>query len=120
MKRDLNDLRSLTMELLSKNGNEVVAENKDLVKRIFAESTPAPDSLLHYEPNTLSQNHPYNEIEEHDFEDIDENQSLSLQNNEMELIEKALEKHNGRRKDAAKELGISERTLYRKIKQYEL
>ena len=47
-------------------------------------------------------------------------ESLSLQEKEIDLIKKALEKHNGKRKKAAKELGISERTLYRKIKQYNL
>lgn len=47
-------------------------------------------------------------------------ESLSLQNNEKDLIIKALEKHKGRRNKAADELGISQRTLYRKIKQYNL
>ena len=49
-----------------------------------------------------------------------EDENLSLQDKELELITKALERNHGKRKDAAKELGISERTLYRKIKQYEL
>ena len=53
-----------------------------------------------------------------DQEIIEEN--LSLQDNECEIIQKALEKNSGKRKMAAKELGISERTLYRKIKQYDL
>ena len=121
MKKDLNDLRSLTMESLSKNSTEVVAENRDLVKRIFSpENIAKPDSLLHYENPNMEHVPQYSDIEEYEYEDIDENESLSLQDNEMELIEKALEKHNGRRKDAAKDLGISERTLYRKIKQYAL
>ena len=47
-------------------------------------------------------------------------ESLSIEEKERELITKALEKHKGRRKNAAKELGISERTLYRKIKEYDL
>ena len=47
-------------------------------------------------------------------------ESLSLEEREKELIQKALKKHNGRRKNAAKELGISERTLYRKIKEFEI
>ena len=46
--------------------------------------------------------------------------NLSLQDKENEVIIKALQKHNGKRKDAAKELGISERTLYRKIKEYNI
>jgi transcriptional regulator with PAS, ATPase and Fis domain len=49
-----------------------------------------------------------------------EEESLSLQEKELELIKKSLEKYDGKRKDAADELGISERTLYRKIKQYNL
>jgi DNA-binding NtrC family response regulator len=48
------------------------------------------------------------------------NSSLSLQDLEIEMIKKAIERHRGRRKEAAEELGISERTLYRKIKQYDL
>ena len=121
MKRDLHDLRSLTMELISKNGNQVVAENQELVNRIFSSDTISkPDSLLHYEAAQTPAPAVYSDYEDYDYEDISENESLSLQDNEMELIEKALEKHKGRRKDAAQDLGISERTLYRKIKQYEL
>ncbi len=56
----------------------------------------------------------------HFAEDVEEEETLSLQEKELELIEKSLERHNGKRKAAAKELGISERTLYRKIKQYDL
>ena len=72
---------------------------------------------------------PIHEVEisspEHDdFDDFDQSEiieeSLSLQEKEKEMIKKALEKHNGKRKDAAKELGISERTLYRKIKEYHI
>ncbi|HNT41784.1 MAG TPA: helix-turn-helix domain-containing protein, partial [Tenuifilaceae bacterium] len=58
-----------------------------------------------------------NEIQ--DTEEIME-ESLSLEEKEVELIRKALDKHNGRRRQAASELGISERTLYRKIKEYKL
>jgi transcriptional regulator with PAS, ATPase and Fis domain len=64
-----------------------------------------------------------NQIEDNQhIEDTEEyiEESLSLEKHEKELIEKALEKHNRKRKDAAKELGISERTLYRKIKEYNI
>jgi transcriptional regulator with PAS, ATPase and Fis domain len=54
----------------------------------------------------------------HPSEIIEE--SLSLQDKEKEMIRKALEKHRGKRKEAARELGISERTLYRKIKEYQI
>ena len=53
-------------------------------------------------------------------EEIEEEETLSLQDKELELIKKSLERHSGKRKAAAEELGISERTLYRKIKQYNL
>ncbi len=59
------------------------------------------------------------EIEDIEVEEA-KPESLSLQNNERELIVKALEMHNGRRNKAAEALGISQRTLYRKIKQYDL
>jgi transcriptional regulator with PAS, ATPase and Fis domain len=61
----------------------------------------------------------YEDVEDIEIEETKED-SLSLQNNERELIVKALEKHKGRRNKAADELGISQRTLYRKIKQYNL
>ena len=56
----------------------------------------------------------------HFAEEIEEEETLSLQDKELELIKKSLERHKGKRKLAAAELGISERTLYRKIKQYDL
>ncbi len=68
-------------------------------------------------------NIPQNSSTEKDYdfiETIEEDESLSLQDKEIEMIKKSLEKNNNKRKLAAKELGISERTLYRKIKQYDL
>jgi len=56
----------------------------------------------------------------HFAEEIEEEETLSLQEKEIELIKKSLERNKGKRKAAASELGISERTLYRKIKQYDL
>lgn len=122
MKKDLNDLRALTLDLISQgNEGKVVKENPDLVKRVLGEFASPTDSLLKYEPdNKTTPLQTYPDVEDYIYEDISENNSLSLQDNEIELIEKALEKHSGRRKDAADELGISERTLYRKIKQYGL
>ena len=67
-------------------------------------------------------NHPAERKEDkyHFAEEIEEEETLSLQDKELELIKKSLERHGGKRKAAAQELGISERTLYRKIKQYDL
>lgn len=122
MKRDLNDLRTLTLELISNKGKEVTSENKDLVQRVFdGLSQSKSDSILKYEPETsyTKTNYPA-EVVEYEFEDVEGHENLSIQAHEKDLIEKALEKYNGRRKEAADELGISERTLYRKIKQYDL
>ncbi len=70
---------------------------------------------LNHESADFSSHKPINNIQ--DTEEIIE-ESLSLADKEVEMIKKALEKYNGKRKMAASELGISERTLYRKIKEY--
>jgi transcriptional regulator with PAS, ATPase and Fis domain len=80
------------------------------------------------EYDDLSSLHPAPVIPDHDDSSFEEpiqeseiiEESLSLRTKEIDLIKKALEKHNGKRKDAARELGISERTLYRKIKEYDI
>ncbi|WOC51789.1 sigma-54-dependent Fis family transcriptional regulator [Bergeyella porcorum] len=128
MRNDINDLKSLTLELIKNRGNaEFSSSEKGLINRIYATENQVsnPNSLLYFEnpaagnvvnPTIISQPN------EEDFEDIEEieveetkPETLSLQNNEKELIIKALEKHKGRRNKAADELGISQRTLYRKI-----
>ena len=63
---------------------------------------------------------PQQEDKYHFAEEIQEEETLSLQDKEIELIKKSLERNKGKRKAASAELGISERTLYRKIKQYDL
>ena len=63
------------------------------------------------------------EIKDNNYQyvqELDSQETLSLHDKELELIKKSLERHDGRRKNAAKELGISERTLYRKIKEFEI
>ena len=133
MKNDLNDLKALTSELIRNRGNaEFSSSEKSLIQRIYPSENQQiqnPNSLLYFEqpqfhtPTIISN---VNEDNDDDFTlDIDmeepqKTESLSLTNNEKELIIKALEKHNGRRNKAADELGISQRTLYRKIKQYNL
>jgi transcriptional regulator with PAS, ATPase and Fis domain len=134
MRNDINDLKSLTSELIKNRGNSDLSnQEKNLINRIYTpepQQNTAPNSLLYFEDNSSHQtvqtptiiSSPEDSYE--DFEDIEieENrpESLSLQNNEKDLIIKALEKHKGRRNKAADELGISQRTLYRKIKQYNL
>ncbi|SFI38860.1 sigma-54 interaction domain-containing protein [Halpernia frigidisoli] len=130
MRSDLNDLKSLTSELIkNKDQTDFSNHEKNLINRIYTSEAPSQssNSLLYFENN--NQNFKKQSVQEddedyHEVEDIEieepKTDSLSLQNNERELIVKALEKHKGRRNKAANELGISQRTLYRKIKQYNL
>jgi transcriptional regulator with PAS, ATPase and Fis domain len=115
MKNDLNDLKKLVGGMMQ-SGVDFAhdAGNAELIQRVFA-NDHQPVVSGHSAPNTgvirLPQaTEPVIEVEE----------TLSLQNSERELIEKALKKHRNKRKYAAEELGISERTLYRKIKEYNL
>ncbi len=118
MKNDMNDLKKLVLEMIKKGAatEEVIQSNAQIIKKlytgneIFAPVHPT-SKTIEINPNE----HP--QIE--DTEEIVE-ESLSISDKEIELIRKALEKHNGKRKNAAQELGISERTLYRKIKEYDV
>jgi transcriptional regulator with PAS, ATPase and Fis domain len=123
MKSDLNDLKKLVVELLNQQG-EFNLSNDQLatVNRIYSDINVGEQRIL---PPVASKpvenvvNFPNTENETEEFEIHEEVQeSLSLESREKELIQKALDKHRGRRKYAAEELGISERTLYRKIKEY--
>ncbi|MCH3884356.1 sigma-54 dependent transcriptional regulator [Tenacibaculum sp. MSW2] len=116
MRNDINDLKKLTLDLMQHgNSEEVQEENSRLIERIYEEK-PALQNQV--EVVQLPQNSVENN---YDFaETVEEDESLSLQDKEIEMIRKSLEKNKNKRKLAAKELGISERTLYRKIKQYDL
>ncbi|MFD2586339.1 sigma-54 interaction domain-containing protein [Croceitalea marina] len=131
MKGDLTDLKKLTLELLKNNDSEKVQEeNETLIRKIYG----SKDDEIRDEEDTLTevlhlpepiienglQNTPVQEDRYHFAEEIQEEETLSLQEKEIELIKKSLERNRGKRKAAAAELGISERTLYRKIKQYDL
>ena len=130
MKADLNDLKKLTLELMQNGSSKVQETNKNLIQRIYGQN----------EENTIFDKEPakaivpvINDMEQEEFEDdefdnqnylfaetVEEEETLSLEAKEIELIKKSLERNKGKRKAAADELGISERTLYRKIKQYDL
>ncbi|HCN48873.1 MAG TPA: sigma-54-dependent Fis family transcriptional regulator [Chryseobacterium sp.] len=134
MRNDINDLKSLTSELIKNRGTgDLSSHEKNLINRIYTpESQPQVNSgsLLYFENNNDSPavqtptiiSAPEDSYEDIEDIEVEENrpESLSLQNNEKDLIIKALDKHKGRRNRAADELGISQRTLYRKIKQYNL
>lgn len=128
MKSDLNDLKKLTLELMeNENFKDVQKKNEQLIQKIYKDpssNVSENNSQVLALSETSSQNETIevvNSNENYDFiEDIEEEEALSLHDKELELIKKSLERHNGKRKLAADELGISERTLYRKIKQYDL
>mgnify|MGYP000698463361 CR=1 FL=1 len=102
MKRDLSELKKITFDLMQKEGNTEIMQSVN--PRIFNENDENNFVLNQQnEPKTI-------EVEE----------SLSLFEQEKRLVEKSLLKHKGKRKDAAAELGISERTLYRKLKEYDI
>ncbi|MBT8316827.1 MAG: sigma-54-dependent Fis family transcriptional regulator [Lutibacter sp.] len=120
MRNDINDLKKLTLDLMKTGDNDKVQkENKNLIEKIYKEETAKLPQ--ENEVELLRINEKYNEDDSFEFaETIDADESLTIQDKEIELIKKSLERNNGKRKLAAKELGISERTLYRKIKQYDL
>ncbi|MDC3260816.1 sigma-54 dependent transcriptional regulator [Winogradskyella sp.] len=126
MKSDLNDLKKLTMELMkSGNTSEVEKDNKGLIQKIYGDDedeTPKDIPMLAIPEHREEIIEPTIQTEDkyHFAEEIEEEETLSLHDKELELIKKSLERHSGKRKLAAAELGISERTLYRKIKQFDL
>ncbi len=130
MKSDLNDLKKLTLKLMQEgDSKQVQDDNEGLIQKIYGNSGDDIDEsdIDNDELNVLQipqKNNTEARQEEKDkyyfAEEIEEEETLSLQDKELELIKKSLERHSGKRKAAAEELGISERTLYRKIKQYNL
>jgi len=117
MKNDMNDLKKLVLDMLQKGSDHsnVHENNAQIIEKLYSDISPVTSPV---NTKTIEIKH---EDPEHiqDTEEVFE-ESLSLTDKEMELIKKALEKHGGKRKHAANELGISERTLYRKIKEYNL
>ena len=125
MKSDLNDLKKLTLELMeNENHSSVQEKNPDLIKKIYGNENDALEKSLEVIPAEKNNSYNYEENSDsksYEFaETVVEEEPLSLLEKEIEMIKKSLKRSNGKRKIAAKELGISERTLYRKIKQFDL
>jgi transcriptional regulator with PAS, ATPase and Fis domain len=123
MKKDLTELKKLVLDVIAQGGNSPLStEQNTVINRLYQEVNETIDSPSRLLPvaNDKDTEFAYDKstdsYEQH--EEVEE--SLSLEDREKELIQKALEKHRGKRKYAAGELGISERTLYRKIKEYNL
>jgi transcriptional regulator with PAS, ATPase and Fis domain len=124
MRSDINDLKKLTLDLLNTNPSaELTQDDQKLIQKIYNSES--------FDENTVEKTTPIVQVPQsiistpkesyHYIEDIEEEtEPVSLQEKEVEMIQTSLEKHKGKRKLAAEELGISERTLYRKIKQYNL
>lgn len=121
MKKDMNDLKKLVLETYSDGGksSQLIKENPGLFEGLDHGEIPGQSEPVVL--NLANGNNPINHVEEvQDISHETEDESLSIEKKEKELIIRALRKNNNRRKYAARDLGISERTLYRKIKQYDL
>ena len=118
MKNDLNDLKGLVAEIMQKGveSDEVRQNHARTIQRLYKSADITNETVV-VPQNTTTRRSEVSNIQ--DTEEIIE-ESLSLEEKEKELITKALDKHQGKRKYAAEELGISERTLYRKIKEYKI
>nr|WP_199001572.1 sigma 54-interacting transcriptional regulator [Flavobacterium sp. ASV13] len=127
MKSDLNDLKKLTLELMKNGTSKVQDINPNLIQKIYGSQENDSEIDFEEEPRTAVMT-PAAREESYQMQDdnylfaetIEEEEVLRLEQKEIEMIKKSLEKNKGKRKAAADELGISERTLYRKIKQFDL
>ena len=124
MKGDLNDLKKLTLELMqTSNISEFKKNNEQLINKVYQNENYSSEKnieIVNLENNkSIEENKDFEDKFEY-IQEVKAIESLSIQEKELELIKKSLEKHAGKRKLAAEELGISERTLYRKIKQFDL
>ena len=120
MKKDLNDLKKITDHLKSEETISGKVENEFNDLQHFQSSIENQKSaeIIDFDKKETTFNS--NSDKYHFAEEIKEEETLSIHDKELELIKKALERNNGKRKAAAIELGISERTLYRKIKQHDI
>ena len=128
MRSDLNDLKKLTLELMKNGSSKVQDINPNLIQKIYGNQQNDSEIDFEEEPRTAVMTTPTVREDNYQIQDdnylfaetIEEEEVLRLEQKEIEMIKKSLEKNKGKRKAAADELGISERTLYRKIKQFDL
>jgi transcriptional regulator with PAS, ATPase and Fis domain len=116
LKKDITDLKKLVFEIIQRDGlsHDLTENHEGILKQLYRENilSSGSETLQFKKPDFVHEE----DTDEHELVE----ESLSLEDTEIELIKKALDKHKGKRKNAAKELGISERTLYRKIKEYNI
>ena len=118
MKKDIHDLKKVVGDILQneETNQELQAKNTQLFKQFSSDFRAVDESSEDMRVHHFSNEHEVEPIEE----SVVIEESLSIQEKEIDLIKKALVRHHGKRKNAARELGISERTLYRKIKEYDI
>jgi len=116
IRKDMNDLKKLVVDLLHERGNDDLEEHAPIIRKLYQ---PIYGLITGKKVPSSIQIETIGKDNIQDTEEFVE-ESLSLEDKEIEMIRKALEKHGGKRKFAARELGISERTLYRKIKEYDI
>ncbi len=117
MKRDMTDLKKLVLDLMENRESPISGDQARIIRNLY----DIDDAGFNAKDSGAKHIH-IESVEKENIQDTEEfvEESLSLEDKEIELIKKALDKHNGKRKYAAQELGISERTLYRKIKEYDI
>jgi DNA-binding NtrC family response regulator len=122
MKKDMMDLKKLVAEIIQNGGNtSTIQSNQNIINQLYRDIEIPESKTIPQDPHQLVIHQPSNDKSFDLMDEAEEvEESLSLLDKESDLIKKALKKHKGKRKMAANELGISERTLYRKIKELEL
>lgn len=127
MKKDMTDLKKLVYDMINSDADthQFSTENARIINQIYSENGVSADrDEIRHNFSTFPTNSNIGSVIDKtiNVEDTEEfvEESLSLEKKEKELIQLALQKHNNKRKGAAQELGISERTLYRKIKEYNI
>ena len=118
MKKDINDLKQIVGDILQNEDatKSIQQNNAQLIQKLYSNIDEVGGQIDDVKIHHTEEQHLEEPIQESEIVE----ESLSLQEKEIDLIKKALARHNGKRKNAAKDLGISERTLYRKIKEYDI
>jgi transcriptional regulator with PAS, ATPase and Fis domain len=117
MKRDMTELKKLVLDIMENKESPITGDHAQIFRNMYDS-----DSAGYVSKEPVSKHIHIESVEKENIQDTEEfvEESLSLEDKEIELIKKALDKNKGKRKYAAQELGISERTLYRKIKEYDI
>lgn len=118
MRKDINDLKRTIVEMSRHDDTKQMQQSSpQLIKKFYHDISNGVKDI----DGNIIIDEDYEQLgEEAEEAPVEVEESLSIQHNEVDLIKKALTKHKGKRKNAAQELGISERTLYRKIKEYDI